>query len=85
MRIDVRIIHRDGKITADLTGSGPQARGPVNFIATPGAVDLMAGRLFCYLNPDLSLNEGALHIFDEVLYEAGDDYAAQLPRRHRPA
>jgi N-methylhydantoinase B len=70
-RIDVRVIHKDGKIVADLTGSGPQARGPVNFIATPGAVGLMAGRLFCYLNPDLSLNEGALHIFDEVLTKPG--------------
>ncbi len=70
-RIDVRITHRDGKIVADLTGSGPQARGPVNFIATPGAVGLMAGRLFCYLNPELILNEGALHIFDEVLTKPG--------------
>ncbi|MGE0060072.1 MAG: hydantoinase B/oxoprolinase family protein [Dehalococcoidia bacterium] len=70
-RIDVRITRRGDKIVADLTGSGPQARGPVNFIATPGAVGLMAGRLFCYLNPELSLNEGALHIFDEVLTKPG--------------
>ncbi len=70
-RIDVRITHRDGKIICDLSGSGPQASGPVNFIATPGAVGLMAGRLFCYLNPDLSLNEGAMHIFDEVRGKPG--------------
>jgi N-methylhydantoinase B len=71
IRIDVRIVNRNGKILCDLSGSGPQAHGPVNFIATPGAVNIMAGRLFCYLNPELSLNEGALHIFDEVRAKPG--------------
>lgn len=70
-RVDVKIIRENDRIICDLTGSGPQALGPVNFIASPGAVNLMAGRFLAYINPDLRLDEGALHIFDEVRTKPG--------------
>ena len=70
-RVEVKIVHRDGRITADLSGSGPQAVGPVNFITAPGAFNLILARHLAYMNPDLPLNEGALSFLDEVKTRPG--------------
>ena len=70
-RVDVKIVHRDGRITADLSDSGAQAIGPVNFITTPGAFNLILARHLAYMNPDLPLNEGALSFLDEVKTRPG--------------
>ena len=78
-RIDLKLIHKDGKIIADLTGSGPQAKGPVNFITSPGAFSLMLARHMCYLNPELPLNEGAVQILDEVLTKPGTITSPNFP------
>ncbi|MBI4233209.1 MAG: hydantoinase B/oxoprolinase family protein [Chloroflexi bacterium] len=71
LRVDLKIRRLGERITADLTGSSRQARGPVNFITSPGAFNLMLARYLSYLNPDLPLNEGAAHIVDEVLVKPG--------------
>ena len=70
-RVDVKIVRQNGRITADLTDSGPQARGPVNFITSPGAFNLILARHLAYMNPDLPLNEGALSFLDEVKTRPG--------------
>lgn len=70
-RVDVKIVRQNGRIAADLTDSGPQARGPVNFITSPGAFNLILARHLAYMNPDLPLNEGALSFLDEVRTRPG--------------
>ena len=69
--VDVKLRHQDGRLVADLTGSGPQAKGPVNFITSPGAFNLILARHLSYMNPDLPMNEGAVAFLDEVLTEPG--------------
>ena len=69
--VDVKLLHQDGRLVADLTGSGPQARGPVNFITSPGAFNLILARHLSYMKPGLPLNEGAVAFLDEVRTEPG--------------
>ena len=64
IRVDVKIYYEGEKLIADLTDSGPQAKGPVNFITSPGAFNLILARHLCYMNPELPLNEGAVRILD---------------------
>ena len=70
-RVDVKVLHHDGELIADLTGSGPQAKGPVNFITSPGAFNLILARHLSYMNPGLPLNEGAVAFLDDVRTKPG--------------
>ena len=70
-RVDVKLIHDGDRLVADLTGSGPQATGPVNFITSPGAFNLIMARHLSYMNPELPLNEGAVDFLDEVRTKPG--------------
>ena len=70
-RVDVKLIREGDRVVADLTGSGPQANGPVNFITSPGAFNLLFARHLAYINPDLPLNEGAVSFLDEVRTRRG--------------
>jgi len=70
-RVDVKFIHDGDRLVADLTGSGPQAAGPVNFITSPGAFNLIMARHLSYMNPELPLNEGAVDFLDEVRTKPG--------------
>ena len=70
-RVDVKFIHDGDRLVADLTGSGPQATGPVNFITSPGAFNLIMARHLSYMNPELPLNEGAVDFLDEVRTKPG--------------
>ncbi len=70
-RVDVKLLRQDGRIVADLSASGPQARGPVNFITSPGAFNLILARHLSYMDPDLPLNEGAVSFLDEVRTRPG--------------
>ena len=78
-RVDVKITRRGDSIVADLSGSGPQAVGPVNFITSPGAFSLLMARYLASLDPDLPLNEGAVHIFDEVRTKPGTITSPNFP------
>ena len=69
--VDVKLLHQDGRLVADLTDSGPQAKGPVNFITSPGAFNLILARHLSYMKPGLPLNEGAVAFLDEVRTEPG--------------
>jgi N-methylhydantoinase B len=70
-RVDVKFIHDGDELVADLTDSGPQATGPVNFIASPGAFNLILARHLAYMNPELPLNEGAVSFLDDVRTKPG--------------
>lgn len=70
-RVDLKITRSGDRLVADLTGSGPQAKGPVNFITSPGAFNLMFARHMIYMNPDLPLNQGAVEFLDEVRTKPG--------------
>jgi N-methylhydantoinase B len=70
-RVDVKIIHEGDRLVADLTASGPQAKGPVNFITSPGSFSLLLARHLGYINPELPLNEGAVSFLDEVRTKPG--------------
>ena len=78
-RVDVKLVRQDGRITADLTDSGAQAVGPVNFITSPGAFNLILARHLSYMNPDLPLNEGALAFLDEVKTRPGTIVSPNFP------
>ena len=70
-RVDLKITRSGDRLVADLTGSGPQAKGPVNFITSPGSFNLLFARHMRYLNPDLPLNQGAVEFLDEVRTKPG--------------
>ncbi|MEE8442432.1 MAG: hydantoinase B/oxoprolinase family protein [Dehalococcoidia bacterium] len=70
-RIDLRLLRVGDHITVDLTGSGPQAKGPVNFITSEGALNLMLGRYLASIEPSIALNEGVCSLVDEVLTKPG--------------
>lgn len=78
-RVDVKIIRRGDRLSADLTDSGPQASGPVNFITSPGAFNLILARHLSYMNPDLPLNEGAVAFLDEVKTRPGTIVSPNFP------
>ncbi len=69
--VDVKLLNQEGRLVADLTGSGPQAKGPVNFITSPGAFNLILARHLSYMKPGLPLNEGAVAFLDDVRTEPG--------------
>ena len=70
-RVDVKMLHQNGHLVADLTGSDRQAKGPVNFITSPGAFNLILARHLAYMRPGLPMNEGAVSFLDDVLTEPG--------------
>jgi N-methylhydantoinase B len=78
-RIDIRLIRRGDHITVDLSGSDEQARGPINFLATHGFVNLLFGRYLMALDPALGLNEGLFGIIDEVITKPGTVVHPRFP------
>jgi N-methylhydantoinase B len=56
----VKMSREGDKIILDLTESGDQAQGPLNFIASPGVVGCIFGRYWMSLDPTLEVNEGLL-------------------------
>jgi N-methylhydantoinase B len=66
IRVGMKLTRAGDKISVDLSESGPQTRGPVNFIATHGFINHMFGIHLVAHNPALLLNEGLFQIIDEV-------------------
>jgi N-methylhydantoinase B len=56
----VKMAREGDKIVLDLTESGDQAQGPLNFIASPGVVGCIFGRYWMSIDPTLEVNEGLL-------------------------
>ena len=59
------------QISVDLSESDVQAKGPINFLVTPGYINLLFGRYLMVLDPTLPLNEGLLQTIDEVTTRPG--------------
>ena len=73
------------RIVVDISDSGPQTKGPVNFITTYSFMNLMFARYLMSYDPSLLLNEGLFHIVDELRTKPGHDRRSALPGRDRPA
>jgi N-methylhydantoinase B len=73
-------LRRDGdRIIADISESGPQAKGPINFLVTLGYLNLLFGRYLMGIDPTLSLNEGLLHTIDELVARPGTVTQPRFP------
>ncbi len=73
-------LRRQGdKITADISESGPQAKGPINFLVTLGYLNLLFGRYLMGIDPTLPLNEGLLHTIDELIAKPGTVTQPRFP------
>lgn len=70
-KVAMTLRRRGDHVSVDLSDSGPQAKGPINFLVTPGYVNLLFGRYLMSLDPTLSLNEGLLQSVDEVITRPG--------------
>ncbi|MHB8575140.1 MAG: hydantoinase B/oxoprolinase family protein [Dehalococcoidia bacterium] len=66
-------------ISVDMSDSDPQAKGPINFIVTHGYINLLFGRYLMSLDPSLPLNEGLLHVIDELITRPGTVTQPRFP------
>lgn len=71
IRIGMRLQREGDRVTVDVSNSGPQTRGPVNFITIPSFMNLMFGRYLMSHDPGLLLNEGLFQIVDELRTKPG--------------
>jgi N-methylhydantoinase B len=79
IRIGMRLIRKCDRIVVDLSESGPQTRGPVNFITTYSFINLLFARYLMSHDPELRLNEGLFHIVDELRTKSGTIVNPRFP------
>jgi N-methylhydantoinase B len=79
IRIGMRLIRAGDRIVVDLTESGPQTRGPVNFITTYSFINLLFARYLMSHDAELRLNEGLFHIVDELRTKPGTIVDPRFP------
>lgn len=70
-KVDMKLERLGDQITVDLSASDPQAKGPINFIATHGFINLLFGRYLAGVDESLLLNEGLLRIIDNTITRPG--------------
>jgi len=78
-KVEMTLRRAGDQITVDMSGSDPQAKGPINFIVTKGYLNLLFGRYLMSLEPALPLNEGLLQTVDEVLTRPGTVVHPRFP------
>jgi N-methylhydantoinase B len=79
IRIGMRIVREGDRVTVDLSDSGPQTTGPVNFITTYSFINLLFGRYLMAHDPELRLNEGLFHLIDEYKTKPGTIVDPRFP------
>ena len=79
IRIGMRIIREGDRITVDISDSGPQTKGPVNFITTYSFINLLFARYLMSQDEALRLNEGLFHIIDEFRTKPGTIVDPRFP------
>src|SRR5581483_9956285 len=79
IRIGMKLIRDGDRIVVDLSDSGPQTTGPVNFITTHSFMNLMLGRYLMSHDPALLLNEGLFQIMDELRTKPGTIVDPKFP------
>jgi N-methylhydantoinase B len=67
-QVEVTIRVRGADVTVDLTGTDPQARGPINASVSQTLSGVMYA-LRCYVDPTIPLNEGCWRPLDVILPE----------------
>ncbi|HLZ71359.1 MAG TPA: hydantoinase B/oxoprolinase family protein [Dehalococcoidia bacterium] len=78
-KVALTLRRRGDRVTADISESGPQAKGPINFLVTLGYLNLLFGRYLMGLDPTLPLNEGLLHTIDELAAKPGTVTQPRFP------
>jgi N-methylhydantoinase B len=79
VRIGLTITREGDRFVVDLSDSGPQTKGPVNFITTEPFVNLMFGRYLMSHDDGLLLNEGLFQIVDELRVRDGTIVQPRFP------
>ena len=79
IRIGMRIIREGDRITVDISDSGPQTKGPVNFITTYSFINLLFARYLMSQDESLRLNEGLFHLIDELKTKPGTIVDPKFP------
>jgi N-methylhydantoinase B len=79
IRVGMELIREGDRITVDISDSGPQTRGPVNFITTHGFVNLLFGRYLGSQDSSFLLNEGLFTVVDELVSREGTVVQPRFP------
>ena len=79
IRVGMELVREGDRITVDISSSGPQTRGPVNFITTPGFMNLMYGRYLGSHDSSFLLNEGLFKVVDDLVSRPGTIVQPQFP------
>jgi N-methylhydantoinase B len=66
IRVGMELIREGDRIVVDISNSGPQTVGPVNFVTTPGFIGLLFGRYLGARDSRFLLNEGLFKVIDEL-------------------
>ena len=79
IRVGMELIREGDRITVDISDSGPQTRGPVNFITTPGFMNLLYGRYLGSHDSSFLLNEGLFKVVDDLVSQPGTIVQPRFP------
>jgi N-methylhydantoinase B len=79
IRVGMELIRDGDRITVDISNSGVQTRGPVNFITTHGFVNLLFGRYLGSHDSSFLLNEGLFTVIDELIARPGTIVQPRFP------
>jgi N-methylhydantoinase B len=79
IRIGMRIVREGDRILVDISDSGPQTKGPVNFLTTYSFINLLFARYLMSQDETLRLNEGLFHIVDEFWTKPGTIVDPRFP------
>jgi N-methylhydantoinase B len=79
IRVGMDLIREGDRITVDISNSGPQTRGPVNFITTPGFMNLLYGRYLGSQDSSFLLNEGLFKVVDDLVARPGTIVQPDFP------
>jgi N-methylhydantoinase B len=79
IRVGMELIRDGDRITVDISNSGPQTRGPVDFITTRGFVNLLFGRYLGSQDSGFLLNEGLFKVVDELVSRSGTIVQPRFP------
>lgn len=79
IRVGMELIREGDRISVDISSSGPQTLGPVNFVATAGFINLLFGRYLESRDSRFLLNEGLFKVIDEVRSRSGTIVQPRFP------
>ncbi len=79
IRIGMKVIREGDQLIVDISDSGPQTKGPVNFLTIPSFMNLLFARYLMSHDPHLWLNEGLFQIVDELRTKPGTIVSPNFP------